>query len=61
MKEHYDFRNSRKNPYAERMKNGYTIIIDRESDDNIYENDDINEKNRINKMKEPSEYKKGGN
>ena len=30
MKDHYELKNPRKNPYAERMRNGYTIIIDRE-------------------------------
>ena len=29
MKENYDFSKARPNPYAERMKNGYRIIIDR--------------------------------
>ena len=29
MKDNYDLKNPRKNPYAERMKNGYTIIIER--------------------------------
>ena len=33
MKDNYDLKNPRPNPYAERMKNGYTIIIDREPDD----------------------------
>ena len=32
MKENYELKNPRKNPYAERMKNGYTIIIDRDHD-----------------------------
>jgi hypothetical protein len=32
MKDNYDLKNPRKNPYAERMKNGYTIIIDRNPD-----------------------------
>ena len=32
MKDCYDLKNPRKNPYAERMKNGYTIIIDRDPD-----------------------------
>ena len=34
MKDCYELKNPRKNPYAERMKNGYTIIIDRNSDEN---------------------------
>ncbi len=29
MKAHYELKNPRKNPFAERMKNGYRIIIDR--------------------------------
>lgn len=33
MKDNYILENPRKNPFAERMKNGYTIIIDREPDD----------------------------
>ena len=33
MKECYELKNPRKNPYAERMKNGYTIIIDRDPDE----------------------------
>ena len=33
MKDEYDFTKAvRKNPYAERMKNGYTIIIERGPD-----------------------------
>ncbi|MCL2188458.1 MAG: hypothetical protein FWC16_00635 [Defluviitaleaceae bacterium] len=32
MKTCYELKNPRKNPYAERMKNGYTIIIDRNQD-----------------------------
>ena len=28
MKDNYELKNPRKNPYAERMKNGYTIIIE---------------------------------
>jgi len=32
MKDNYELKNPRKNPYAERMKNGYTIIIDRVPD-----------------------------
>lgn len=30
MKAHYDLKNPRENPFAERMKNGYRIIIERE-------------------------------
>ena len=33
MKDCYELKNPRKNPYAERMKNGYTIIIDRSPDE----------------------------
>jgi len=33
MKACYELKNPRKNPYAERMKNGYTIIIDRSPDE----------------------------
>ena len=33
MKDCYELKNPRKNPYAERMKNGYTIIIDRTPED----------------------------
>ena len=29
MKDNYDFSKARPNPYAERMKNGYRIVIDR--------------------------------
>ncbi|MDR0221737.1 MAG: hypothetical protein LBI54_10095 [Lachnospiraceae bacterium] len=32
MKDNYDLKDPRPNPYAERMKNGYTIIIDRNPD-----------------------------
>ena len=32
MKDNYELKNPRSNPYAERMKNGYTIIIERGSD-----------------------------
>ena len=28
MKDNYDLKNPRPNPYAERMKNGYTIVIE---------------------------------
>jgi len=37
MKDCYELKNPRKNPYAERMKNGYTIIIDRSADDDEIE------------------------
>jgi len=32
MKDNYELKNPRNNPYAERMKNGYTIIIERGPD-----------------------------
>jgi len=32
MKDNYELKNPRSNPYAERMKNGYTIIIERGPD-----------------------------
>jgi hypothetical protein len=33
VKDNYDLKNPRPNPYAERMKNGYTIIIECEPDE----------------------------
>jgi len=33
MKDNYELKNPKPNPYSERMKNGYTIIIDRNSND----------------------------
>jgi hypothetical protein len=33
MKDYYELKNPYPNPYAERMKNGYTIIIDREPEE----------------------------
>ena len=35
MKENYDFSNARPNPYAERMKNGYSIAIHYETRDDM--------------------------
>jgi hypothetical protein len=32
VKDNYELKNPRSNPYAERMKNGYTIIIERGND-----------------------------
>jgi hypothetical protein len=32
MKDNYELKNPRSNPFAERMKNGYTIIIERGQD-----------------------------
>ena len=29
MRDNYDFSNARPNPFAERMKNGYRVVIDR--------------------------------
>ena len=42
MKDNYELKNPRNNPFAERMKNGYTIIIDRgpDSDDLVTEKED---------------------
>ena len=33
MKDNYELKNPQPNPYAERMKNGYTIIIERDSEE----------------------------
>nr|AGS52511.1 hypothetical protein [uncultured bacterium contig00005] len=33
MKDNYELKNPRPNPYTKRMKNGYTIIIDRDCDE----------------------------
>ena len=33
MKDNYELKNPRPNPFAERMKNGYTIIIEHASND----------------------------
>jgi len=35
MREHYDFPNAIKNPYADRLKNGYTIIVERKDHDEV--------------------------
>ena len=37
MKEHYDFTNARPNPYAERMKNGYSVAIHYETREAVEE------------------------
>jgi hypothetical protein len=37
MREHYDFTNARPNPYAERMKNGYSVAIHYETPEDIEE------------------------
>jgi len=52
MKACYELKNPRKNPYAERMKNGYTIIIDRSPDEDEAEpmrqsRDDIQRKELV--------------
>ena len=45
MKDNYDLKNPRTNPYAERMKSGYSVIIDHNTDedeeDNTTEADNI--------------------
>jgi len=33
MKDNYELKNPRPNPYSERMKDGYTIVIDRSSNE----------------------------
>jgi len=35
MRDHYDFKNAIKNPYADKFKNGYTIVIEHEDHDEI--------------------------
>ena len=42
MRDNYELKNPRKNPYAERMKNGYTIIIDRgpDNDESVTEEEE---------------------
>ena len=42
MKENYDFSNARPNPYAERMKNGYSIAIHYETRDDVEDEVAIN-------------------
>ena len=42
MKDNYELKNPRKNPFAERMKNGYAIIIDRGPD-----NDEATMENKV--------------
>jgi len=41
MKDNYELKNPKPNPYSERMKNGYTIIIDRNPGDDS--ESDVNE------------------
>ena len=38
----YDFTNSRPNPYAEKMKNGYSVAIHYENPKDINNNDTLN-------------------
>jgi len=42
MKEHYDFTNARPNPYAKKMKNGYSVSIHYETPEDLEEEDAIN-------------------
>jgi len=42
MKEHYDFTNARPNPYAERMKRGYSVSIHYETPEDLDEDTAIN-------------------
>jgi len=42
MKDDYDFSNARPNPYAERMKNGYSVTIHYENRDDAEEEAAIN-------------------
>ena len=42
MKEHYDFINARPNPYAERMKKGYSVAIHYETPEDVEEDSAIN-------------------
>ena len=42
MKEHYDFTNARPNPYAERMKKGYSVSIHYETPEDVEEDTAIN-------------------
>ena len=35
MRKHYDFSNAVKNPHAEKLKNGYTIIVNHKDYDEI--------------------------
>ena len=42
MKKHYDFTNARPNPYAERMKKGYSVSIHYEKAEDVEEDSAIN-------------------
>jgi len=41
MREYYDFTNVRPNPYAEKMKNGYSVAIHYETPEDIDKDDAI--------------------
>jgi len=43
MREHYDFKNARPNPYAEKMKNGYSVAIHYETPEDVEREDAIRE------------------
>ena len=42
MREHYDFTSARPNPYAAKMKNGYSVSIHYETPEDIERDDAIN-------------------
>jgi cell fate regulator YaaT (PSP1 superfamily) len=35
MRDHYDFSGAIKNPYADKLKNGYTVVVEHENYDEI--------------------------
>jgi len=39
MRDHYDFTNARPNPYAEKMKHGYSVAIHYESPEDVESSD----------------------
>ena len=43
MREHYNFTNARQNPYAEKMKNGYSVAIHYETPEDVGHDDAIHE------------------
>jgi len=43
MREHYNFTNARQNPYAEKMKNGYSVAIHYETPEDVGNDDAIHE------------------
>jgi len=47
MKDNYELKNPKPNPYSERMKNGYTIIIERNPNNVIETDDKKTESNQI--------------